>query len=403
MKYCKKCGTIRVNGADFCPSCGAELPKLIDPAHYLDDGSASFYIDGKRIEVKPYNVDVFDLTFDIGQNFVRLYNDLDDYLSNWGTYFDSVFENAIPFFFKSLTSMIDYFYNWLCENDINIFSENEFYDEMLEILEIEKDMDIFVDWARTISEQIDKLNTARMAQRASRSRWQGGGFGIKGAVKGAISAGMLNLGTDILRSIGDSYIDKKDAEKIRQLKRETGQIVNPDLFLKRFFAKYYMHALKYSLQCYILYYEDRDLADSFDRTSFALDASEAMRSDMLFDPKAIENYRILQCEAISIYPFDPRPYVNLIESAGSEQQQIELLVEDADIIPFFEAMVILNVQEYLFQLQTNFSGLSNAQKIDYVQRLGRLSYCSCLHDDAKNIRQIYYKYVDKLKGMGLLK
>ncbi len=35
---------------------------------------------------------------------------------------------------------------------------------------------------------------------AGRSRWMGGGFGLKGAIKGAITAGAMNIGTDFLHS-----------------------------------------------------------------------------------------------------------------------------------------------------------------------------------------------------------
>lgn len=71
-----------------------------------------------------------------------------------------------------------------------------------------------------ITEAKQSLQQYRDMQKASRSRWQGGGFGVKGAVKGAMTAGALNLGTDFLRSFGDSSRASKDAHQIEDLKRK---------------------------------------------------------------------------------------------------------------------------------------------------------------------------------------
>lgn len=400
--YCKKCGTIQVGDAVFCPICGTELPKLTYPVHY-DDDSVDFFVADEHITIPPLIAKMFELTFDIGQDFLTMYGDLDEYLSHWGTYFDSVFENAIPYFTKLLGNMVNYFYNWLLENDIDCISQSDFIDIVLDMLDIDEDMKIFNDWADAVIEQIDKISAIRTAQRSSRSRWQGGGFGIKGAVKGAIKAGMLNFGTDILRGIGDSYVDKKDAELIKKLKRETGQIVRPIFRLQRLFFKYYLHVMRFSFGLYIEDYCEADYIKACDYMISSLISVEDMRSDMLFETGAVQAYTKLLRELILRYPFDPRPYVNLIETAGCEANQIEVLVEDADITPFFDVQVLFSVQEYIIELQSNFSNLSAHQKVDYVQRLGRLVLgCKCMHD-VKDVRKLYYQFYDKLKNMGLIK
>ena len=63
-----------------------------------------------------------------------------------------------------------------------------------------------------------ELSVQRQIQRAGRSRWQGGGFGLKGALKGAMMAGLLNAGTSIFRGIGDSFVDASDAARTQKLK-----------------------------------------------------------------------------------------------------------------------------------------------------------------------------------------
>lgn len=77
---------------------------------------------------------------------------------------------------------------------IEEYYEHFSYDQYVEPI-LEKYSDILADRA--------VLQRYRMLQQNNRSRWEGGGFGLSGAIKGAIIAGVLNTGTDFLRSFGD--------------------------------------------------------------------------------------------------------------------------------------------------------------------------------------------------------
>ena len=52
-----------------------------------------------------------------------------------------------------------------------------------------------------------ELEEYRRLRRASRGRWVGGGFGIKGALKGAAKASLLNAGSRLIGMIGDGISD----------------------------------------------------------------------------------------------------------------------------------------------------------------------------------------------------
>lgn len=58
-----------------------------------------------------------------------------------------------------------------------------------------------------------ELAAYREAQKTTRGRWSGGGFGLKGAIKGAAAASVLNMGDDFLHSFGDSAQRKEDNKK----------------------------------------------------------------------------------------------------------------------------------------------------------------------------------------------
>lgn len=64
------------------------------------------------------------------------------------------------------------------------------------------------------------LNVQKQIERGSRSQWQGGGFGLGGAIKGAINAKMMNMATDAVRGIGDGATDAADSRKIEKAKKD---------------------------------------------------------------------------------------------------------------------------------------------------------------------------------------
>lgn len=65
-----------------------------------------------------------------------------------------------------------------------------------------------------VQQEKQEITYKREVQKASRGRWQGGGFGIKGAIKGAVNAAVLNAGSDILHSVGDSIAQSGDKRYI---------------------------------------------------------------------------------------------------------------------------------------------------------------------------------------------
>lgn len=60
----------------------------------------------------------------------------------------------------------------------------------------------------------DELASYRQEQKMSRGRWQGGGFGLKGAIKGAVTAQVMNAGSDFIHSFGDNAREKQDRREV---------------------------------------------------------------------------------------------------------------------------------------------------------------------------------------------
>ena len=111
---------------------------------------------------------------------------------------------------------------------VDILVENEIYDI---------DMDVFKDECRDtillestdeyceLKEKYDAIcNSEELRKqqveylRAHRSYWQGGGFGLRGAISGAIKAGALNLATEIFRGVKDTVADSISSSKFNKIR-----------------------------------------------------------------------------------------------------------------------------------------------------------------------------------------
>lgn len=86
---------------------------------------------------------------------------------------------------------------------------------------------------KDLCEQNQQYEAQKQFERNNRSRWQGGGFGFRGAIKGAIKAGVMNMATDAVRGIGDSISDAVDSKtfdrKVRERSSDTIEILVSEL------------------------------------------------------------------------------------------------------------------------------------------------------------------------------
>ena len=99
------------------------------------------------------------------------------------------------------------------EESVKILYEQgmEYADEEIFYQDYHLEFECFQEALKPFAEKCDNLNKEYdlkqdlfQIEKASRSHWTGGGFGLKGAIKGAATAKMLNMGTDAFRSISDS-------------------------------------------------------------------------------------------------------------------------------------------------------------------------------------------------------
>jgi len=149
-----------------------------------------------------------------------------------------------------------------------------------------------------VSDYADNLAYQRDVERASRSRWQGGGFGLGGAIKGAITAGALNAATGAFRSIGDSMTDSGDRNDIN---KKLNSIVNENN--KNALSKDFMRCLLYARKAFmsILHRKTGWDANGVMQTNREEYSAKLRNIDVIRDKSAKEQVFF---ELLSEYAFD---------------------------------------------------------------------------------------------------
>ncbi|WP_302160724.1 hypothetical protein [uncultured Ruminococcus sp.] len=137
---------------------------------------------------------------------------------------------ALEMFLKEYQSLIDFSVFVFMENQIDEIDSEKFTQLVQDTVPnfnpfyaVEKTMNAIEEAAEEVAA---KIQDQRAAERSNRSYWQGGGFGLKGAIKGALTAGALNMATSAIRGIGDSITDALDKSRFNAFIEETLQ--NPE-------------------------------------------------------------------------------------------------------------------------------------------------------------------------------
>lgn len=178
----------------------------------------------------------------------------------------------------------------------------------------------------------NQLAYERSVEKNSRGRWQGGGFGLKGAIKGAVTASVLNAGSDFLHSFGDSAKASKDAKLI---KNELDDLYN---------SKSTKAALCFSVKAIIMQIFEALIDKLIERGIVSVsdlawvsheDANELYDSVMAYEKDSnIIADRMIEC--IGLYPGDIRYYKPIFEQLITEDNEFSEFINFWHINHLFE-------------------------------------------------------------------
>lgn len=224
---CPDCGKMVSERATICPNCGCPKEFFVscEEEEQIAEEKETIQDNPKFIEFK-----VEDHIFrylESDKNYATMYGSYLQAALAAKTSLESIYDKAgnIVEVLKVLPDKADeYFQNLLnlttktlyaCKDDI---TPEAFYNKYKRDFGLEYDekiIHVFEQYS-SIMDKKEHLGNQLQKEIAGRGRWQGGGFGVKGAIKGAVTASVLNAGSDFLHSFGDAS-KKNDIDRaIRQ-------------------------------------------------------------------------------------------------------------------------------------------------------------------------------------------
>lgn len=258
--FCLQCGTQIPDGSKFCMFCGAKLdvqmsvaaPSSADVGMSDDlalvpteDTQTNISAIPKSVPVPnaakqavpPYIIEFCGRKLQFEYSFER-YNDLrrrffdrsnavqkefvDYYKANVHD-FDTLFDKGLECFLAKSKEFLEFSVSIVHKNGGHDIDEEYFLQYSNDAKVFCSAMNYFREVSILLTNLAETMASYRAAKSARRSYWQGGGFGIAGAIKGALTASALNLGTDMMRSIGSAVSNSSDRAKLRKLEQDIYQ------------------------------------------------------------------------------------------------------------------------------------------------------------------------------------
>ena len=229
--WCINCGTKLPDEAKFCFSCGAKVVNIVsdnevEETYDLEEDNnpqdsenlMTEQIDDKRDIVVDNDVElvlfdrklIYKQSDKINASIERFYSKLikkakEDFINRFDNQYKtlgSLIDNAEDNFNNDLyrgVMMIKELVTMASGQEVDI---NELYDSLTEdCYEFSKIIYDADEFYNKVMGQVDASKSYRDQRKKYRGRWEGGGFGVSGAIKGAVTAGAMNATTGVLHSL----------------------------------------------------------------------------------------------------------------------------------------------------------------------------------------------------------
>ena len=246
---------------------------------------------------------------DFREAYIANNSNLDDVIDNVNYQAESVIYNAAK---KTIDELVkkgiynideNIFLNEYCQNTLDIWSDsfNKIYDIYMDI---------------TLNEEQKKVY--REQRKNSRGKWVGGGFGVKGALKGAAQAGAMNIASGLghsafnaIGNIGSSIKSNNQKNKIFNSK-STLDDLSDAIYDTIFFMHYsYIIILISNLHLDIDFINQNDI-----------DEANIIFSNIKNRPLDLDEKNKLLKRIIELNPYDELVYKYIIDNFGDEKNEV---------------------------------------------------------------------------------
>lgn len=235
--YCPFCGSKLVENAKFCSQCGrpvqsasekdnSNLPRQgsgieevsstesnsqkVDPMHTIKIGKYDLHVAESIIAYNKLRSLFVDNAETCRHTFESFYN-------SSVTNFETLYDKALPKILELSATAVRFATSTLEKYGLYGVTPEEFLQLARNDLHLEQDLQVYADIATDLVSFAEQLSSYRANNRSGGLQWQGGGFGLSGAIKGTLMAGALSLGTDAIRGIGHAIVNSADRARFKKL------------------------------------------------------------------------------------------------------------------------------------------------------------------------------------------
>lgn len=252
--------------------------------------------------------------------------------------------------FYAIVNILEHFYESSCnaisnlEESLGLSKNKELYEDINDFIE-EKIEEITAagETFQTLDTNLNLEKQYRELRRATRGRWQGGGFGVQGAVKGAIEAGIMNAVSDTahvaVNSFADGWSDAKNKEEKNKIIRE----IYSDMPEKS----------RDALEC-IANIIIETLEEEYPDCIWTLDREKTTKT--LIDLEHEEEKTKYSIELLKLYPFNKDIYLEIMKWIDTQKIKESGLLETAEL---FGINLVKVVQE---EIELHFTRVSISQE-----------------------------------------
>lgn len=225
LTTCTECGKRFSDQSPACPNCGCPTEVILESVKkQLEEERAKVIMEynilGKQFPVTEALDKSLMLSKVLADSGRVISKDAEQIYKGKGS-IDRVIEEIPVEMAESLDQLVGEAVELLKSSGVYEFDKERFYAKYEQALDTSGLLRPIIEQYLRILDLEDKINTYHdyIAQ-SRKNTWQGGGFGVSGAIKGHIQAQMLNYGTAFLHSIPDSSRRAQDQEKIDRLKAD---------------------------------------------------------------------------------------------------------------------------------------------------------------------------------------
>lgn len=134
------------------------------------------------------------------------------------TSYDDIYEKALPFVLNDINKCIEDSVDVLFDYDVVDVDADTFVKIFSDTFSVEESLEYVLDIDQQVCDGISDLASFRNSQKRTNGRWVGGGFGVKGAIAGVLTAGVLNAGASVLKGATVTGLKMTDKMAISHMK-----------------------------------------------------------------------------------------------------------------------------------------------------------------------------------------